>query len=139
MAFIEIRNLTTIFGPSPAKALDILKSGVSKQDLLARSGHTVGVHDISLSIEKGQIFVIMGLSGSGKSTLVRNLNRLIDATDGEILIDDRDIQKLTIAELTELRRSKISMVFQRFGLMPHRSVLDNAAYGLEVRGVGRSE
>lgn len=139
MAHIDIRNLTTIFGANPKAALARLKAGASKQQLLADSGHTVGVHDVSISVQKGEIFVVMGLSGSGKSTLVRNINRLIDATEGEILIDGQDIQELSLAELTALRRAKISMVFQRFGLMPHRTVLDNVAYGLEVRGTAKAQ
>lgn len=139
MSLIELKNVTTIFGKDPKTALARLKEGASKKMLLDETGYVVGLHDVSLSIEAGEIFVIMGLSGSGKSTLVRHINRLIDPTDGTILIDGSDILRLSRHELIELRRRRIAMVFQRFGLMPHRSVLENIAYGLEVRGVKASE
>ncbi|MEZ5855275.1 MAG: glycine betaine/L-proline ABC transporter ATP-binding protein [Hyphomicrobiaceae bacterium] len=135
MAQIEIRNVTTIFGPDPKAALAKVEAGLSKQDLLETTGHTVGIRDVSLAIEQGEIFVIMGLSGSGKSTLVRHINRLIEPTSGQVLIDGEDALELDTAGLLKLRREKIAMVFQRFGLMPHRTVLENVAYGLEVRGV----
>jgi len=139
MSLIELNHVTTIFGKDPKAALEQLRQGASKKTLLDETGHVIGLHDVSLNIEAGEIFVIMGLSGSGKSTLVRHINRLIDPTDGSILIDGTDILGLSRSELTELRRQRIAMVFQRFGLMPHRSVLENAAYGLEVRGVRRRE
>lgn len=139
MSLIELNHVTTIFGSDPMAALVQFKQGASKKALLNETGHVIGLHDVSLNIEADEIFVIMGLSGSGKSTLVRHINRLIDPTDGSILIDGTDILSLSRRELIELRRQRIAMVFQRFGLMPHRSVLENAAYGLEVRGVKRSE
>lgn len=139
MALIEVEHVTKIFGPDPQRALARYREGLSKEALLAETGCTVGVSDVSLTIEKGEIFVIMGLSGSGKSTLIRHFNRLIDPTDGRILVDGRDILTLPQNELEEFRRTRMSMVFQRFGLMPHRTVLENVGYGLEVRGLSRRE
>lgn len=135
MALIDLQNITKIFGPYPKVALRKVKAGMSKAELLAQSGNTLGLHDVSLSIDEGEIFVIMGLSGSGKSTLIRHINRLIDPTDGKILVDGVDVLGLSIKELEHFRRKRLSMVFQRFGLFPHRTVLDNVAYGLEVQGV----
>lgn len=139
MSKIEVKNIYKIFGSHPSKWLDAAKNGISKDDLLAKSGHTLGLRDISLSIEEGSIFVIMGLSGSGKSTLIRHFNRLIDPSAGQILVDGLDVMSLNNRDLENFRRKKMSMVFQRFGLFPHRSVLDNAAYGLTVQGVRRAE
>lgn len=139
MSKIEVKNIYKVFGPNPKKWLDAAKGGMSKDELLAKSGHTLGLRDISLSIEEGSIFVIMGLSGSGKSTLIRHFNRLIDPTAGQMLVDGLDVMSLNNRDLENFRRKKMSMVFQRFGLFPHRSVLDNAAYGLTVQGVGRKE
>lgn len=139
MALIDVENVTKIFGPNPKSALRKVKEGMGKNELLARTGHTLGIHDVSLSIEAGEIFVIMGLSGSGKSTLIRHFNRLIDPTDGKILVDGEDVLKKSIKELEQFRRQRMSMVFQRFGLFPHRTVLDNVSYGLEVQGVEASK
>ncbi|KZL17305.1 Glycine betaine/carnitine transport ATP-binding protein GbuA [Pseudovibrio axinellae] len=139
MALIEVQNITKIFGSAPKKQLAKVKEGMGKEQLLAETGHTLGLHDVSLSIEKGEIFVIMGLSGSGKSTLIRHFNRLIDPTDGHILVDGVDVMGFSIKELEEFRRHRMSMVFQRFGLMPHRTVLKNVAYGLEVQGKAKAE
>ncbi|MDQ0314056.1 quaternary amine ABC transporter ATP-binding protein [Amorphus orientalis] len=139
MALIEVEHITKIFGPNPKQALARVRQGLGKDALLAETGHTLGIDDVSLSIERGQIFVIMGLSGSGKSTLIRHFNRLIDPTDGTILVDGKDVMALGNRELEDFRRRRMSMVFQRFGLMPHRTVLQNVAYGLEVRGLGRAE
>jgi len=136
---IEVCNIYKIFGPSPHKWLGEAKSGVSKEDLLARSGHTLGLRDISLSIEDGSIYVIMGLSGSGKSTLIRHFNRLIEPSDGHILVDGIDVVGLGKRELEQFRQRKMSMVFQRFGLFPHRTVLENVGYGLVVQGVPRAQ
>ncbi|MCB1494666.1 MAG: glycine betaine/L-proline ABC transporter ATP-binding protein [Bauldia sp.] len=138
MALIDVRHVTKVFGSRPERALARLKAGASKEEILAESNHTVGLYDISLSVEPGEIFVVMGLSGSGKSTLIRHLNRLIDPTEGEIFIDGMDILKLSIRELEAFRRNKTGMVFQRFGLFPHRTVLQNVAYGLEIRGEPRA-
>jgi glycine betaine/proline transport system ATP-binding protein len=135
MSKIEVKNIYKIFGSHPERWLEAAKSGISKDDLLAKSGHTLGLRDISLSIEEGSIYVIMGLSGSGKSTLIRHFNRLIDPTAGQMLVDNLDVMTLGNRELENFRRKKMSMVFQQFGLFPHRSVLENAAYGLTVQGL----
>ncbi|MDF5688970.1 ATP-binding cassette domain-containing protein, partial [Vibrio parahaemolyticus] len=105
--------------------------------VLTETGHTVGLKDINLQIQKGEIFVIMGLSGSGKSTMIRHFNRLIDPTMGQILVEGVDVMQLSNKELEQFRRHKMSMVFQRFGLLPHRTVIDNIAYGLEVQGMNK--
>ncbi|MFZ5817214.1 MAG: quaternary amine ABC transporter ATP-binding protein [Bacillota bacterium] len=139
MALIEVRELTKIFGPRPREALTLLAQGISKEELMARTGHGVGLQRVSLSVNEGEIFVIMGLSGSGKSTLVRCLNRLIEPTAGEILLRGKDVLKLDEKGLRQLRQRTMAMVFQRFGLLPHRTVLENIAYGLEVQGVPRAE
>lgn len=139
MALIDVENVTKIFGPSPKSALRKVKEGMGKTELLAKTGHTLGIHDVSLSIEEGEIFVIMGLSGSGKSTLIRHFNRLIDPTDGKILVGGEDVLGKSIKDLEQFRRQRMSMVFQRFGLFPHRTVLDNVAYGLEVQGLDLSK
>ncbi|MFA7475881.1 MAG: ATP-binding cassette domain-containing protein, partial [Castellaniella sp.] len=139
MSKIEVRNIYKIFGPHPDRWLAAAREGLSKEALLERSGHTLGLRDISLSIEEGHIHVIMGLSGSGKSTLIRHFNRLIEPSAGQILVDGVDVVSLKPRELERFRQSKMSMVFQRFGLLPHRTVLDNAAYGLAVQGVRRAE
>ena len=139
MALIEVENVTKIFGPRPKEALARYRDGLSKEELLAETGHTLGLADVSLTIEKGKIFVVMGLSGSGKSTLIRHFNRLIEPTDGRILVNGEDVLKMGGRELERFRRTTMSMVFQRFGLMPHRTVLQNVGYGLSVRGVAKSE
>lgn len=139
MSKIEVKGIYKLFGKQPQKWLAAAQSGMSKEELLAKSGHTLGLRDISLNIEAGSIHVIMGLSGSGKSTLIRHFNRLIEPTAGQILVDGQDVTALAPRELEIFRQQKMSMVFQRFGLFPHRSVLDNAAYGLKVQGVKRSE
>src|SRR5690606_9813248 len=138
MAKIEVHNIYKVFGPRPQRWMDAVRQGMSKEELLERSGHTLGLRDISLSIEEGHIHVIMGLSGSGKSTLIRHFNRLIEPSAGQILVDGIDVMSLGQHELEKFRQQKMSMVFQRFGLMPHRTVLDNAAYGLAVQGIGRA-
>ena len=132
---IRIKNLYKVFGPNEKKVLEQVKAGKSKEDILAETGHTVGLSDINLDIYPGEIFVIMGLSGSGKSTLIRHFNRLIEPTAGEIEIAGSDVMKLDTKGLQDFRRNKMSMVFQRFGLMPHRTVLQNIAYGLQVQGI----
>lgn len=137
MSYIEIRNIFKIFGSHPQTALKLAQDGADKDEILARTGHTVGLHDVSLSIERGETFVVMGLSGSGKSTLIRHLNRLIDPTSGEVLFGGTNILAMSINELNAFRRKRLGMVFQRFGLLPHRSVIDNVGYGLEIQGAGR--
>ncbi|HLU78663.1 MAG TPA: glycine betaine/L-proline ABC transporter ATP-binding protein [Burkholderiaceae bacterium] len=139
MAKIEVKGIYKIFGPRPMQWLESARAGISRDELLQRSGHTLGLRDISLSIDEGSIHVIMGLSGSGKSTLIRHFNRLIEPTAGTIRVDDVDVMALGTRELERFRQQKMSMVFQRFGLFPHRCVLDNIAYGLKVRGIGRKE
>ncbi|HCR1636233.1 TPA: glycine betaine/L-proline ABC transporter ATP-binding protein [Pseudomonas aeruginosa] len=136
---IEVKNVFKIFGPRADAALALIRQGRSKAEVLAQTGCAVGVNDLSLTIGAGEIFVIMGLSGSGKSTLVRHFNRLIDPTSGEILVDGEDILRYDMEALRQFRRRKISMVFQSFGLLPHKSVLDNVAYGLKVRGESRAQ
>ena len=139
MSKIEVSHIYKIFGPHPERWLKAVQDGMSKEELLTRSGHTLGLRDISLSIDEGSIHVIMGLSGSGKSTLIRHFNRLIEPTSGEIRVDGQNVVELGRRELAHLRQQKMSMVFQRFGLFPHRTVLDNAAYGLAVQKVPRAQ
>jgi len=137
---IVVRGLSKVFNSHhPEKILRMLKSGASKDEILAKTGATVGLYDIDFSVKQGELFVLMGLSGSGKSTLERCINRLIDATSGEVLIDGKDVLKMDRDELREFRKRKIGMVFQSFALLPHRTVLENVAFGLEVQGVGREE
>ncbi|XWN33347.1 MAG: glycine betaine/L-proline ABC transporter ATP-binding protein [Devosia sp.] len=139
MSLIEVQNVTKIFGPSPKTALERYREGLSKEELLAQTGHTVGLADVSLSIQKGETFVIMGLSGSGKSTLIRHFNRLIDPTAGSILVEGENVMDMKSRQLERFRRTKMSMVFQRFGLMPHRTVIENVGYGLAIRGLSKSD
>jgi glycine betaine/proline transport system ATP-binding protein len=139
LALIEARHLSKVFGPSPKKALQLVRGGMSKDELLARTRNVLALDDVSIAVERGEVFVVMGLSGSGKSTLIRHLNRLIDPTEGEIVIDGVDVLGLSIRELERFRRGKTAMVFQRFGLLPHRTVIDNVAYGLEVQGVPKAK
>lgn len=131
---IEVRNVTKIFGKNPQLGLRLLNEGKSKTEILEKTGMTVGVNKASFEVRAGEIFVIMGLSGSGKSTLVRMLNRLIDPNDGQVLIDGQDIVKMKAPQLREIRRKKMTMVFQGFALFPHRTVLSNTEYGLEIQG-----
>lgn len=135
---IEISGLYKVFGTTPHAVMPQVHAGKTKDDLLAETGHTLGLKDINLSIERGEVFVIMGLSGSGKSTLIRHFNRLIDPTEGSIRVEGVDIMDLPQKQLEQFRRHKMSMVFQRFGLMPHRSVLENVAYGLRVQKVDKA-
>ncbi len=139
MAKIDVRNVYKVFGPRPQTVMEQVRQGMSKDEVLEKTGHTVGLSDVSLSIAQGEIFVVMGLSGSGKSTLIRHLNRLIEPTEGQILLDGEDVLAMGSKELSDLRRHKMSMVFQRFGLLPHRTVLQNVAYGLNVQGVSKEE
>lgn len=136
---IRIENLTKIFGPNPRAVIDKVKSGVSKNKILEETGHTVGVYDVSFEVNEGETFVIMGLSGSGKSTLIRCLNLLNTPTEGKILIDGEDIVSYSKKELMELRQKKLAMVFQHFGLLTHRNVIENVEYGLEIRGIPKEE
>lgn len=132
---LEVKNLYKVFGETPQQAFPLLEKGLDKDQIFEQTGLTVGVKDVSLSINEGEIFVIMGLSGSGKSTLVRLLNRLIEPTQGSVLLKGKDIAHISEQELRDVRRKNISMVFQNFALMPHMTVLENAAFGLELSGV----
>ena len=132
---LEVRQLYKVFGEQPEQAMRLLAEGHDKDDIFARTGQTIGVFNASFTVNRGEIFVVMGLSGSGKSTMVRLLNRLIEPTSGQVLIDGEDVTGLDDAALLELRRRKMSMVFQSFALMPHLDVLDNTAFGLELSGV----
>ena len=134
MSKIELKNVFKIFGEDPQSILPLLQEGATKEEILEEKDHTVGLDNVSLSIEEGETFVCMGLSGSGKSTLIRHINRLIDPTKGEVLVDGVNVLQFSEDELLELRRNEMSMVFQRFGLFPHKTVLENVAYGLEVQG-----
>jgi glycine betaine/proline transport system ATP-binding protein len=136
---ITIDHVFKIFGDVPLQALELVRQGCSKQEILERTGNSIGVFDATFTIEAGEIFVVMGLSGSGKSTLVRLLHLLIEPTAGRNLVDGSDISSLTSGQLRALRRKDISMVFQSFALMPHMNVLDNTALGLELAGVNRAE
>jgi glycine betaine/proline transport system ATP-binding protein len=136
---VVLEDVHKIFGPRPDAAFELLARGEDKQEILRRTRSTVAVQGASFDIRRGETFVIMGLSGSGKSTLVRLINRLIEPTRGKIRVAGRDVRKLKREQLTRLRREKFGMVFQRFALLPHRSVLDNVAFGLEIQGLGRDE
>ena len=134
MSKIEIKNVYKIFGEHPSKVLPMVQEGATKEEILEKTGHTVGLDNVSLNIEEGETFVCMGLSGSGKSTLIRHINRLIDPTSGDILVEGTNVMDLDKKNLIEFRRHKMSMVFQRFGLFPHKTVIENVGYGLEVQG-----
>src|SRR5690554_6913296 len=131
---IAVKDLTLIFGKNKAQALDMLNKGHSKTEILEKTKCTIGVNKANFEVYEGEIFVVMGLSGSGKSTLIRCLNRLRKPTDGQVWLNGQDITKQTNNELLETRRTEMSMVFQNFGLLPHRSIIENAAFGLEIRG-----
>ncbi len=137
MEKIKINQLTKVFGSHPKKGVELLNKGMTKAEIHQKTGMTVGVNQATFSVNEGEIFVIMGLSGSGKSTLVRLFNRLIEPTAGEIYIDGENLMEMAKEQLLEVRRKKMSMVFQKFALFPHRTVLENAEYGLEVQGVAK--
>ncbi|MEH6580235.1 MAG: betaine/proline/choline family ABC transporter ATP-binding protein [Amphritea sp.] len=136
---VSIKNLYKIFGPNPESVLEHAKSGVGKTELLEHQGHVLGLKDINVDMRDGEITVIMGLSGSGKSTLIRHFNRLIEPTDGQILIDGVDVMTFSEEKLRQMRQKDMSMVFQKFALLPHRTVLKNAGLALRVRGVNEAE
>ncbi|MDW6004887.1 glycine betaine/L-proline ABC transporter ATP-binding protein ProV [Vibrio mangrovi] len=136
-AILEVKQLYKIFGEATDEAFPLLEQGLDKDQIFEKTGLTVGVKDVSLSIQEGEIFVIMGLSGSGKSTLVRLLNRLIEPTRGSVLLRGRDIARISAQALREVRRKQISMVFQNFALMPHMTVIENTAFGLELAGIDK--
>ena len=139
MSKIEIKNVYKIFGNNPQSVMPMVRDGANKEQVLEQTGHTVGLDNVSLNIEEGETFVCMGLSGSGKSTLIRHLNRLIDPTDGEILVEGTNVMSFNKEQLIDFRRHKMSMVFQRFGLFPHKTVLQNVGYGLEMQGKPEDE
>ncbi|KRD53386.1 glycine betaine/L-proline ABC transporter ATP-binding protein [Ensifer sp. ENS10] len=136
---IEVKNLYKIFGPRGGDFVDAVKKGLGKAELNEKHGHVLGLQDINISMPAGGVMVVMGLSGSGKSTLIRHINRLIDPTSGEVLYDGVDVCKMNDDALREFRRHKTAMVFQKFALLPHRTVLDNTVYGLEIQGIERKE
>jgi glycine betaine/proline transport system ATP-binding protein len=131
---IVCQNVWKVFGPNPESICELSNNGKTKQEVLEETKHVIAVKDVSFEVQENEIFVVMGLSGSGKSTLVRCINRLIEPTKGTILIEGTDLSQMDDDELRELRRHKLSMVFQHFGLLPHRSVMDNVAFSLEIRG-----
>lgn len=133
MVKLEVKNLYKVFGPNPKRVLKAIKNGASKDQLLKDTGHGIGVRDASFEVLEGEVFVIMGLSGSGKSTLVRCINRLIEPTSGDIILDGQSVTKSDSKELLEIRRKKIGMVFQNFALLPHRTIKENVAFGLEIQ------
>ena len=135
MSKIEIRNIYKIFGNHPDQVLPMVKEGANKELVMEETGHTVGLDNVSISVKEGEIFVCMGLSGSGKSTLIRHINRLIDPTAGQVTVDGVDVLSLDDKEILDFRKKTMSMVFQRFGLFPHKTVIENVAYGLEIQEV----
>ena len=139
MSHLCVQNITKIYGRRSEQALALLEQGASKDEVLAKTGATVGVHDVSFELKPGEIFVVMGLSGSGKSTLLRCINLLQRPTSGKIFLEDRELTALSESEIREIRRTRFGMVFQRFALLPHRTVLGNVEFGLEVRGVDSSQ
>ncbi|RLQ90154.1 glycine betaine/L-proline ABC transporter ATP-binding protein [Planomicrobium sp. Y74] len=139
MPVIKVEGLSKVFGKNTKQALKLLDAGKTKEEILKQTGSTVGVNRASFEVEAGEIFVIMGLSGSGKSTLVRLLNRLIDPTEGHVYIDNEDLAIMNKKDLLRVRRTKMSMVFQKFALFPFRSILENAEYGLEIQGIAKEE
>ena len=136
---IRCRNLWKVFGRNPERILRELDPALSRKQVQERTGHVIAVKDVSFEVRQGETFVVMGLSGSGKSTLVRCISRLVEPTSGQIVVDGADVTAMSERQLIDLRRHKMSMVFQHFGLLPHRRVIDNVAYGLEVQGVPRVE
>jgi glycine betaine/proline transport system ATP-binding protein len=136
---ISIRNLYKVFGKDPAKAMRLVHQGMGKDELLEKTGHVIGLNNVNLEMQRHKLQVVMGLSGSGKSTLIRHINRLIAPTEGQILVDGQDVLTLSPKALRDLRRFKISMVFQKFALLPHRPVIENVGYGLENQGVDRTK
>jgi len=136
---INLENLIKIYGKKPRKALNLFREGKTRDEILELTNQVLSIADISLKINQGELFVIMGLSGSGKSTLVRCINRLIQPTSGHIYIDGEDIAHVPESRMRELRLNKISMVFQQFGLFPHKTVVENVEYGLKIRGIEKKK
>lgn len=136
---LSVEEVWKVFGPRPDRALELSTAGASRAEVLDQTGCTIGVRGVSFQVGRGETFVVMGLSGSGKSTLIRCVSRLNDVTQGRVLLDGDDLTAMDEEQLREVRRHKMSMVFQHFGLFPHRRVIDNAAYGLEIQGIDKSE
>ena len=136
---IKVNQLYKIFGDKPIEALDLVKNGMGKDELLEKSNCVLGLNNINLNINKAKIQVVMGLSGSGKSTLIRHLNRLIEPTSGQILVNNTDILKLNSKDLVQFRQNNMSMVFQKFALFPHKTVLQNVGYGLAIQNISENE
>lgn len=136
---LNVKGLSKLYGSDKKKAIELKNKGLSKDEIYKKTGVTIALWDVTLDVKPGEIFVIIGLSGSGKSTLVRCFNRLNKPTSGQIFYDDKDIGKFNKEELNDFRRDKISMVFQQFGLMSHRNVLENVEYGLEIKGISKEE
>ena len=136
---IQIKNLYKIFGKNPKSALEQVKDGVNKDELLEKHNHVLGLKDINLDIKEKSIQVVMGLSGSGKSTLIRHINRLIEPTDGSVVVDGEDVLKMNDESLRNFRRTKTAMVFQRFALLPHKTVLENTMFGLHIQNIDEKE
>lgn len=136
---LEVKNVYKIFGPTPSKAKTMLSEGKTKQDILKETGNTIAVNNVSFKVNRGETFVVMGLSGSGKSTLIRCLNRLHDPSFGEVFVEGHDVVKMSEENLRSVRREKMGMVFQHFGLFPHRTIRRNVDYGLEIQGVAEDE
>lgn len=132
---IQIERLFKIFGDTPERAFELIERNLSKDEIFEHTGNTIGLHDVNLEIREGEVFVVMGLSGSGKSTLLRCVNRLIPSTSGRILLEGTDINLLDEEELRQVRRERLAMVFQNFALLPHRNVIDNVAFGLEIQDI----
>jgi glycine betaine/proline transport system ATP-binding protein len=139
MSIIKVKNLYKVFGKEPKEAMKMVEEGYTKDEIMEKTGNTVGINNVSFEVKPGESFVVMGLSGSGKSTLIRCLNRLIEATSGAIYINDKDITKMDKQELTNIRKTSVNMVFQNFAIFPHKTVLENASYGLKVRGMAKEE
>ena len=136
---IKIENLYKIYGKHPEKAMELLKQGLTKEEIKEKTGEVVAIQGVAFEVKRGEIFVLMGLSGSGKSTLLRCINRLVEPTSGKVYIEDRDVVKMDKNDLMMFRRTKIGMVFQSFALLPFRTVFDNIKLGLEIRGLGENE
>jgi glycine betaine/proline transport system ATP-binding protein len=138
-AKIKIKNLYKIFGKDPKGAMEHVKNGVGKDELLEKHNHVLGLKDINLDIHEKSIQVVMGLSGSGKSTLIRHINRLIEPTDGSVTVDGEEVLKMNEEDLRNFRRSKTAMVFQRFALLPHKTILQNTIFGLHIQNIAEEE
>lgn len=137
MAHVELHGIYKIFGPNPRSVLERVRAGEDKAKILEETGHTAALRGVDLSVERSEMFMVMGLSGCGKSTLIRHVNRLVEPTAGQIRVDGDDVLGFDEARLRHLRTHTVSMVFQRFGLLPHKTVVENAAYGLKIRGLDR--